>query len=52
MHTSIMKEMWECLEELYLESNNLNRAYDVVQEPLSEVKRRVNPFHNRLQDGV
>ena len=30
MHTSIEKEIWECLEELYSGSNNLNMVYDVV----------------------
>ena len=32
MHTLIVKEMWECLEELYSGSNNLNKVYDVVHE--------------------
>jgi len=34
MHMSIVKEMWECVEELYSGSNNLNRAYDVIQKLL------------------
>ena len=30
MHMSIMKEMWNYLEELYLGKNNLNRAFDII----------------------
>jgi len=32
MHTSTVKEMWNYLEELYSGKNNLNRAFDVIQE--------------------
>ena len=32
MHTSTVKEMWKYTEELYSRQNNLNRAFDVIQE--------------------
>ena len=32
IHTSTMKGMWNYLEELYSEKNDLNRALDVIQE--------------------
>ena len=32
MHTLIVMDMLESLEELYLGSNNLNMAYDAVHE--------------------
>ena len=38
MHMLTVKEMWNYLDELYSEKNNLNRAFDVIQEMLKSKK--------------
>ena len=43
-----VKEILDCLEELYLGTNNLNMAYDVVQE-LFRGKRGISPFYSIMQ---
>lgn len=38
MHISIVKEMWNYLEELYLGKNNRNKTFDAIQEIIRSEK--------------
>lgn len=38
MHISIVKEMWNYLEELYLRKNNRNKTFDAIQEIIRSEK--------------
>jgi len=39
MHISIVKKMWNYLEELHSEKNNLYRAFNIIQEMFQSKKR-------------
>ena len=48
MHTSVVKEMWDYLEKLYLGKNNLNRVFDIIQKMFKSKKGNKTLSHHCL----